>query len=149
MNVLSQIVFAPPPNIAKIETSFPAVIGKKGILFAYGDIIYNPSKAPVPPWIAAHEAVHSDQQALVGSPELWWDIYIQDRHARFQWEVAAHAAEFRAFRRQPKPPNRKARAQHVAGILDRLSAPMYGPMASRKDAQAAFYALFEKAPEAA
>lgn len=126
-----------PPNIKKIDAAFH-VVGK-AVLYAYGDIIYAPLGGDVPPWLVAHEAKHSDQQAEFGSVEGWWDRYIEDSDFRFQQELEAHAVEYLV--RKSLAPNRQTRRGALKVIARKLSSTIYGNMVSRKAAAREIEAL--------
>lgn len=55
-----RIVKAYPPLIDEIDAAFK--VRGRSILFAWGDIIFNPAGAAVPPELVAHERVHGDRQ---------------------------------------------------------------------------------------
>lgn len=117
-----------PPNIDKIRELFP-LTGKE--IFAWGDIIYSPSTESLPPWLLAHENVHKRQQD--GDPEKWWARYLADPYWRFEQELEAHRAEYRSF--CALEPNRNRKRVFLKGIARRLSAPMYGRVASFEKAK--------------
>jgi len=80
----------------------------------------------LPPWMIVHEEVHRKQQA--GNPEGWWAKYLIDPAFRFEQELEAHQAEYLAFCSIETDRNRKR--VFLKGIARRLSAPMYGRVAS-------------------
>lgn len=102
-----------PPNYAEINRAFK--IRGKHVIFAYGDIIYNPSRIVIPPELLAHEAVHGARQN--GNPAAWWDRYITDSHFRLEEEIPAHQAEYQVSRQ-------------LKAIAERLSGPLYGNLIS-------------------
>jgi len=118
-----------PPNFEQIRTAFPDA-DKPGVIFAFGDI-YNPSGAPIPPALIAHEEVHITRQKALGphagsvtqwsGPELWWQKYIEDTEFRYHEELLAHAAEFKAQRYN----DRNASARLLTATALRLVAPLY------------------------
>ena len=110
-----------PPNYAKILKAFPGA-STKGVIFRYGDAIYNPSGTPLTRSLIKHEEVHAEQQVRIGVEE-WWDRYCADPVFRFAQELPAHIAEYKAYR-----PGRHgmSRAGHLHAIATRLSSPLYG-----------------------
>jgi len=122
-----------PPNIAKIE----AALGPRrspGVLFCYGDAIYSPGGLKeLPPQIIAHESVHSERQAKMGGPDVWWDKYLSDPQFRYDEELIAHQAECAAFAMM-NAANRPARRRYASDAAKRLSGPLYGRVACFGDA---------------
>lgn len=110
-----------PPNFAAIVNVIPHA-KKDGVLFAYGEDIFNPSNAVIPKWLIAHEELHCARQT---NPEAWWQRYLFDREFRYQEELVAHTAEYRSACRAMK-----GGSMSKAGLLDRtarrLIAPFYG-----------------------
>lgn len=99
-----------PPNYPEIRRAFPHIRGRD-IIFAYGDKIFYPSGKPLPDSLIAHETVHGQRQA--GDPAGWWKRYLVDASFRFEEELLAHRAEYRA-------------GGDLAEIAKRLSGPLYG-----------------------
>lgn len=82
-----------PPNYEAILKAFPTA-DKHGVLFAYGDDIFNPSNVSIPTWLAAHEYKHCARQFLT-SAVVWWEGYLTDQEFRYREELLAHVAELR------------------------------------------------------
>jgi hypothetical protein len=88
-----------PPNFDQIVEAFPDAVNP-GVIFAYGDTIYNPSGGDLPAPIIAHEAVHCYRQGEMGyvpgrmNTAIWWNKYIADPTFRYEEELAAHVAEY-------------------------------------------------------
>lgn len=131
-----RVIKAYPPNFSTLAKAFP-IKGRPGILYAYGDTLYNPSGVKVTPWIMAHEEVHGMRQEDEGmSLDRWWDEYINYPDFRLKEELLAHQAEWKSFK-----------AEHVydpgvfrvLGYLDtistRLSSPLYGSLLSFEEAK--------------
>ena len=116
-----------PPNYKMILKAFP-MAGKPGVIFTYGDTIFNPAGTPLTRMLLAHEEVHSTRQ---GSEELkimnWWQAYINSLKFRFDEELPAHIAEYKAYRPGKHGFSRAGFLSHVA---NRLSGPLYGHMLS-------------------
>lgn len=135
-----KIIRAYPPNFVAIRTAFPQVVGRQGILYAWGDRVYNPSGVNVPWWLHEHEETHGKRQ-LAGtvlrhgedSPvNAWWDRYIRDATFRLEEEIPAHQAEWRVFKSIKL--NHKDQKTYLASMAQRLSGPLYNNMISLADA---------------
>lgn len=118
-----QIKVAHPPNFGEIKQHFPEAT-KRGVLFAWGDKIFNPSGVEIPPWLIAHEEVHGRQHAAAGGPGKWWRRYIDDVAFRAAQELAAHQVEYRVLCQHVKDRNARARALQQMAL--RLSGSLYG-----------------------
>lgn len=119
-----------PPNFDRILAAFPSA-GKKGVLFAYGDSIYNPSDIFISHWLLAHEHKHCVRQQ---DPEAWWEKYIIDDGFRYNEELVAHVEEYLAQARTMSDSN--ARARLITSTAVRLVAPLYNYQPSRSLNQA-------------
>lgn len=117
-----EIVYARPPNFEKIAAALPAA-RKPGVIFCYGDKIYNPSAVMLSRPLVLHEMVHAEQQKEIGVEE-WWDRYIADPLFRIEQEVPAHIAEYRAL--VEKATNRHERRAALTMVAERLSSTLYG-----------------------
>jgi hypothetical protein len=117
-----------PPNIAEIREVFPL---KGRELFAYGDIIYNPSGLNIPNELIAHECVHQEQQGE--NVEDWWKKYLTDPAFRYIMELEAHQIEYQVFCDSEK--DRNVRAKYLMAIASRLASPLYGKIVSLKEAR--------------
>ena len=113
------IIHDRPPNFEQVHTAFPKADGP-GVLFAYYPNIHNPSGIVVPPALVAHEEVHLHRQRDAG-PIRWWDQYLTDTEFRYNEELLAHAAEFKAQRAG----DRNASARLLTATALRLIAPLY------------------------
>lgn len=124
------VVVGPPPNFESIKAVFPQA-ADKGVMFCYGDTIFSPSSAYIPPQLIAHEEIHSRQQAAMG-PEAWWAEYLADVGFRYRQELIAHVVEYHDFLRYTK--NRRMQRDYLAAVAKRLSGPLYGNVVSYSDA---------------
>lgn len=122
-----KILFENPPIIDAIRLAFP-LSGNE--IFAWGDIIYNPSKTTIPPWLIAHEEVHQRQQGE--DVRGWWDRYLIDAEWRFTQELEAHQVEYRVFCVLNK--DRNHRARYLNMISHRLSSKLYGNVITKYEA---------------
>lgn len=121
-----KIIKAYPPNYVALTKAFP-IKGRKGILYAWEDRIYNPSGVPVPAPLLIHEGVHCVQQTEIGV-EQWWKQYIENPEFRFYEEALAHMAEWKTYQENtPEFKDRHAYLQrHLRLIAQRLSSDLYG-----------------------
>lgn len=117
-----KIVVEKPPNFDQIVAKFPLADG--AVLFAWGDVIYNPKGIYVPQFLLAHETVHGMRQLGQGGIEPWWTKYIEDEEFRYQEEIAAHRVEYAIIAQQIG--DRNARAKLLMATAARLVAPLYG-----------------------
>jgi hypothetical protein len=124
-----KIEIAVPPNYSEILGVFPH-IADQAILFAYGDIIYNPKGVFVPEELVAHEAVHGARQGT--EVTAWWDSYLESPEFRLLEEIPAHRAEYNAFCKAVKDRNKRARYAHA--VASRLSGKLYSLDIKYKDA---------------
>lgn len=116
-----EIRFSFPPNIDEIREHFP-LSGAE--LFAYDNVIYNPSKMDIPPWLVDHEKVHFRQQGK--DPVGWWRRYFDDEVFRYQQELEAHQIEYQSFCKYN--PDRNIRSIYLQLISQRLASKMYGSL---------------------
>lgn len=118
------VIIERPPNFDQILAAFPDA-SKPGVIFAFGEHIYNPSGGVIPPALLAHEAVHQRRQQRENHPnavENWWENYLADTEFRYTEELLAHAAEYRV---QAVKLDRNYRAKLVMSTAARLVAPLY------------------------
>ena len=117
-----------PPNIKQIEQVFPI---KKGVIFTWGQCIYNPDDIVIGRPLMAHESVHMVQQN--SQPQIWWDRYLVDKDFRFKQELEAHQSEYREFCRLSR--GREKRVKFLFLIAVRLQSPLYGSMCTIAEAR--------------
>ncbi len=134
-----KVIKAFPPNYQAINDAFN--VRGRGVIFCYGDRIYNPAGVAVGPDLIAHESVHADRQkAFAGGVDAWWKAYIADPAFRLAEEIPAHVAEFKYWQRQPgadRPVKgyRTAADFHLVTIALRLAGPLYGRLISLTEAK--------------
>lgn len=127
------IAIAYPPNIDQINEVFP-VKGKRGVIFTFGDTIYNPSGITITPALKSHEGVHFNRQTRdIVKITAWWDRYLIDAEFRFAEELPAHRAEFKTFCNLHR--DRSQRSRFLHDIASRLSGPLYGDMVNAIEAR--------------
>jgi hypothetical protein len=119
-----KIVIAQPPNLAEIDRVFPN--RGQGVVYAFGDTIYNPGNVKIPRSIIAHEAAHGLRQQELGKNgvEHWWRSYLDDPEFRYREEVIGHAAEYLAQVNGHYDRNANARLLMTTAV--RLLASFYG-----------------------
>jgi len=127
-----KVSFAYPPNFAEIKAAF-RIAGRSGIIFTYGDTIFNPSRVEIPPDLHAHEAVHERQQRQ-HTPAKWWDRYIHDQGFRYTQELEAYRAQYRFAEANYGRDQRRSLLKHISKTL---AGPMYGNMVTPTAARAA------------
>lgn len=118
---MMKVAVARPPNFERIAAVFPRA-GNPGVIFAFGDTIFNPSGGEITPALFAHEGVHGERQG--SDPEAWWERYLADKAFRLAEEIPAHQAEYRTFCAQGH--GRTERRRYLAIIAGRLASPLYG-----------------------
>jgi len=114
------IILDRPPNFEFIRDVFPMAVNP-GVLFAYDGNIYNPSGIVIPPALVAHEEVHLYRQRDAG-PFIWWESYLSNCEFRYNEELLAHVAEFKALRAGT---DRNFVARMLLSTALRLVAPLY------------------------
>lgn len=128
------VVFEQPPfEILEGCRAAFNIAGKRGLLFCVGDRLYNPDRADIEPWLMRHEEVHSRRQLAAGRVNAWWSKYLTDKTFRFDEELLAHQAEWRAV--QEMVSSRQQRRKWLAFIAGRLSGPIYGHMVTKERAK--------------
>lgn len=93
-----------------------------GVIYTYGDTIYNPSGNELPDHLIEHEKTHMRQQN--GDPDAWWSRYLMDEHFRIREEAEAYGRQYRYLCSRIKDRNRRA---IILNDLSRhLASPVYG-----------------------
>jgi len=123
-----RIIFESPPMFDEIDARFH--VAGKPVIFAWGDIIYNPEGITIPPQLIVHEAVHGARQG--GDIDGWWRRYIEDAAFRLYEEIPAHSAEYQYLLQNAV--NRKQRRRCLKVTANRLASPLYGGIVSRAKA---------------
>lgn len=117
MNILREC----PPLWDEITAAFPFARAP-GVIFSWGDRIYNPSGVEISRSLLAHERVHAGRQ--MGDVEGWWRRYMADPQFRLEEEIPAHIAELKVC--CVVAPSRHDRRAALSGIAHRLASPLYG-----------------------
>lgn len=123
-----KIINTYPPNFTEIVKVLSSA-RKYGVIFAYGNKIYNPSRVKIDKHLLAHEEVHSERQINMGVEE-WWVQYLQDDEFRYNEELLAHRVEYRS--RMNSAANRQQRKSADKEIAKKLASPLYGGQRSWK-----------------
>lgn len=124
-----EIVNDYPPIYDEIDAAF-SVRNLRGVIFCFGDIIYNPGGGTVTPSLIAHEEVHRDRQ---GSDVLgWWRRYIDEAEFRLSEEIPAHQAEYWHV---AEGANRAVRRRALKIVAKKLAAPLYGKIITLDEAK--------------
>lgn len=121
-----KVVVARPPNFGQIVAVFPEA-KQRGVIFTFGETIYNPSGGHIPAWLKAHEGVHFSRQTNhKPAIEGWWKRYLEDPEFRLAEELPAHRAEWKAYAEVHKNGNQRAQMLHQIAL--RLASPLYGSL---------------------
>jgi hypothetical protein len=115
-----KVVKEVPPMFEEIDREFNCK--DLGVIYCWGDTIYNPNDIIIGPALMAHEEIHSNQQE--DKVEEWWKAYIADPYFRLEMELPAHYAEWLV--EKALSPNRKHRRMMRALVAHKLSSPLYG-----------------------
>lgn len=115
------VIHEKPPNYDEIVAEIPRA-AEDGVIFAYHPAVYVPSGRPLSVPLLVHEQTHLRQQEK--DPIGWWKRYLVDLDFRFEQELEAHQAEYRAFCELHK--DRNSRAIYLGMISRRLASSLYG-----------------------
>lgn len=136
-----KVIRAFPPNFAAIAKAFPYVKGRQGIMYAWGDTIYNPSGVAVTPWVKDHEEVHGKRQCELGlrgmpmdcnkAAAIWWNLYLSEPDFRLEEELLAHQAEYLSYTKH----NSGGYGSYLDTVAHRLSSALYGNLISFNEAR--------------
>lgn len=83
----------PPPCYEAAKAKFGINFYRVDVAFAWRDTIHIRNPKLLSDDLIVHECTHLKQQAAVGGPEEWWDLYINDPTFRFEQEVEAYRAQ--------------------------------------------------------
>ncbi len=120
-----KIIIAKPPIWDEANKLFRLKELGLGVIFTYGDTIYNPFNIPVTRDLVAHEEKHAEQQQHDETcAGLWWKRYVEDPAFRIEQEAQAYRAQFKCICKTVKDRNNRARNLHM--LASQLSGPIYG-----------------------
>lgn len=126
-----KIVKEYPPNFKLIALAFNL---QPGVIFTYGDTIYNPTGAMIDLPLMKHEEVHMRQQEAYGVKK-WWGRYLVDKDFRTAEEVEAFQEQYLWIKRAVNDRNRLAfYLNQLAGFL---SSGQYGNILTLEQARQA------------
>lgn len=94
----------------------------EGVIYTYGDAIYNPNGIELPDHLIKHEETHSRQQR--SDVDAWWGRYLIDPYFRIDQEVEAYAVQYKFICQTMKDRNQRARV--LTDFARTLSGPLYG-----------------------
>jgi hypothetical protein len=117
-----------PPNITEILKRFKVT---DHTVYAYGDILYNPTGLEIPQDLMVHEEVHQKQQNILGV-EQWWAMYLENKQFRLNQEVEAYRAQYEFLKTVF---NRHSLRGALQQLAQNLSSPLYGSIITKKEAQ--------------
>ena len=100
-------------------------------IYAYGNIIYNPSGKVVPDDVIAHEETHCRQQGA--DPDFWWSRYIEDKYFRIDQEAEAYAVQY-DFVCKNIIKDRNQRNNALLKLAEVLASPTYGSVIGKSAA---------------
>lgn len=127
-----EIVKGHPPIYDKIVAAFPAVTRNRGVVFTYGNTLYNPGGWPIDEPLMTHEETHSAQQGKMGK-DAWWDKYLVDPAFRTEQELEAYQAQFKVAKQRFDRPVWRRELKRLAKDL---SSGIYGNILSYEQAEA-------------
>lgn len=122
-----KIINAQPPNRAAIDKVFPNL---SRVIFAYGDVIYNPDNARVDKPMIAHEEVHQVQQDACGI-EAWWEAYLRDPQFRLAQEIPAYRRQYQVAKAMMGD---KLKPGYAEALAKSLSSATYGDCTTYEEA---------------
>ena len=126
-----KVVIDRPPLWNAINAKFH--VAGRPVIFAWGNIIYNPEGVTVTRELRAHEEIHGERQidymhsqrwTQQDAIEEWWKAYIESPTFRLNEEVPAHAAEYKAYCKRHSGTSDRQRA--LKAIAEKLASPLYG-----------------------
>jgi len=122
-----------PPNIEDIRKVLKL---HEGIVFTYGDTLYNPSGAHIGTDLMRHEETHTVQQEKIGVKD-WWKKYLSDSAFRVSQETEAYRNQYDAAKKMIRDKN--ALYLFRRQIATWLSGEMYGNSITFNDAFDSIY----------
>lgn len=124
-----EIVIDYPPIYDQIALAFP-IAKRRGIIFAWGNKIYNPNNVSIPSQLIAHEGMHGRRQG--NNIRGWWQRYLDEKEFRLVEETLAHIVEMTCL--LGPNPNRQMRRHILRSTAKRLANPIYRHGISREKA---------------
>lgn len=118
-----KILIERPPRYEEIVKVFPEA-ASPSVIYAWGDVIYNPSGKKLTKELLDHEELHGSRQKP--NVEAWWDRYLVDVEFRFTEELLAHRQEYQTYCRRHE--NRTKREKYLQLVAHKLASPLYGSL---------------------
>ena len=125
-----KIVIGYPPNIDKIRKTFGDI--PSGVVFTWGNTLYNPDNGIIPDDLMVHEQTHMAQHG--DDPEGWWDKYLADPKFLLQEELEAYRNQYKQFISHKRNRDRQRSFLFARRIAIDLSGSIYGNIVGFQDA---------------
>lgn len=124
------MILGKPPIWEEANKAFQL---REGVVFTYGDTLYNPEAIQIPRDLMIHEETHAKQQEYNETvAKIWWMKYIEDPEFRLSQELEAYRAQYKYICSIIK--DRNARDRNLRTIAKILASPMYGSIISESEA---------------
>lgn len=108
----SKIVLKYPPNYADIKDYLNPPVES---IYAYDNVIYNPSERQIYEDEEIHEQVHFKQQGK--QTKIWWNKYLRDKDFRLSQELEAYATQFQFLKKVTLAKDLKEALREMAHAL--------------------------------
>lgn len=108
----SKIVIKFPPNYADIKDYLNPPAPS---IYAYDNVIYNPSERQIYEDEEIHEQVHFKQQGK--QPKIWWNKYLRDKDFRLSQELEAYATQYQFLKNVTTAKDLKEALREMAHAL--------------------------------
>lgn len=126
-----RVIYDYPPVWGSVCSTFQIV--PRGVIFAYGDCIYNPDKVDLPLFLVEHEKVHFEQQGHTREgAALWWGKFLRDPEFRVSQEVEAYGVQY--YEMCKLTGDRNQRAKMLWSLASSLSGPLYNKAITHQEA---------------
>ena len=124
-----KIIVDYPPNIAEIRKRFD--LEGFNLVFAYGNILYNPSGQEISEDLMVHEETHQKQQFIYGVGD-WWVRYLNDDGFRLSQEVEAYREQYKFIKENYDRARRREKLHEIAKVL---ASKLYGKIINKQEAK--------------
>lgn len=119
-----------PPFISEARDVFRL---PEGVVFTFGDTLYNPSGRPIDEHLYKHEEEHSRQQG--NNPHGWWKRYLSDPAFRASQEIPAYQIQYQSVKKIAKDRNKLH--NYLVKLAKDLSGEMYAGLMTFNEAMEA------------
>ena len=123
-----KIIQGYPPNYDEIAKKFD--LSGRDVVFAFGDVLYNPSGNKVPSDLMVHEETHGKQQK--NEVMKWWEKYLKNKEFRLSQEIEAYQNQYQYFKEHCR--SSLVLVKYLDFLAKELSSEMYGNMISYEKA---------------